>query len=56
VKHRYFVLDDVERNEMLAGLSEFAAEMEGLADIAIDSMRDIDEDRGDEEEDEARGR
>jgi hypothetical protein len=45
LKHRYFVLEDMERNEMLARLSELAADMEGLADIATDLMSDSDEAR-----------
>jgi hypothetical protein len=52
LKHGCFVLDDIEPNEMLARLSELAADMEGLADIATGPMPDSLGDRPDEEEDE----
>jgi hypothetical protein len=48
---RCFVLDDVWQNERLGRLSELAADMKGLEDMATHPMPDIDEDRRDDEDD-----
>ena len=50
LKHRYDMLDDIERNELMIRLGQVAAELDGVVDIATDLRPDIDEDRPEEED------
>jgi hypothetical protein len=49
LRHRFLVLDDLERNELLSRHAELATDAEGLADIPSEPTPNIDEDRPDEE-------
>ena len=52
LKHRYDMLDDIERNDLMVRLQEVAAGLDGFVDIATDLRPDIGEDRPDEEDEE----